>query len=299
MKRYLPFLLALTVLLTPISAAAQFGPIVPEVCRICPCGFGGVLAIIQNLINFLIAISIIIATIIIVWAGVMYIMSATNPESRSTANKMLMNAVIGIIIILSAWLMVDFVMKTLYGGQFGPWNTILLGGTGDSCLEEKPVQPLFSGGILAVPGQGSGGGSVSGAAGCPSCVSLAEQGVSCKTASSCTLDPDVVPRVVSLKNRFSGTWTVTEAFPPTYNHSNQCHNKGTCIDAGFRGDTTYTAENVAEFATAARLSGLRAVFETTSCSLRDAAKARGVAAYCKTDNGYAHITGNHFSLYSN
>lgn len=159
MKRYLPFLLALTVLLTPISAAAQFGPIVPEVCRICPCGFGGVLAIIQNLINFLIAISIIIATLIMVWAGVMYIMSATNPESRSTANKMLMNAVIGIMIILSAWLMVDFVMKTLYGGQFGPWNTILLGGTGDSCLEEKPVDSLFSGGILAVPGQGYTGGA--------------------------------------------------------------------------------------------------------------------------------------------
>jgi len=151
-------LLILTVL--PMPAAAQFGPIVPEVCRTCACGFGGVLAIVQNVVNFMIGIAIIFGTIIMVWAGGLYIVSATNPESRSTANKMLLNAVIGIVIVLSAWLVVDFVMKTLYnnGSEFGPWNSILLGGSGDSCVVAKPTSPLFSGNIIAVPGQGSGAG---------------------------------------------------------------------------------------------------------------------------------------------
>jgi len=288
-------------LFLPATTLAQFGPIVPEICRQCACGFGGVLAIIQNGINFIISISIIIATIIIAWAGGLYMISSTNPESRSTANKMLINAAVGLVIVLSAWLVVDFVMKTLYGGQFGPWNSILVKGTGDSCVEAKETPPLFDGNIVTVPVPPGGGtsGGVTGTPGCPSCVSLTEKGLSCKSASSCTLDSTVANRVVALKNNFSGQWTVTEAYPPTYTHSNQCHANGTCIDAGFRGSTTYSAANIAEFATAARLAGLRAVFETDSCALRDTARARGVTAFCKTDSGYSHITGNHFSLYSN
>lgn len=142
-------------LLLPLPALAQFGPIVPEACHTCACGFGGVLAIIQNLSNLIISVAVIIATLIMVWAGVMYIMSATNPESRSTANKMLLNAVIGLMIVLSAWLIVDFVMKTLYGGQFGPWNSILITGSGDSCVVAKErTPPLFNGDIVATPGQG-------------------------------------------------------------------------------------------------------------------------------------------------
>ena len=163
MKRLIPFVLALIVLSVPLAASAQFGPIVPDACKACPCGFGGVLAIIQNVVNFIIAISVIIATLIMVWAGGLYMMSATNPESRSQANKMLINAVIGIIIVLSAWLVVDFVMKTLYGGQFGPWNTILLGTEGgESCIVSKPSTPLFEGTIVLVPGQGQEEGGTGG-----------------------------------------------------------------------------------------------------------------------------------------
>jgi hypothetical protein len=152
MLKFLPLLFA--VFLLPLVADAQFGPIVPEVCRQCPCGFGGVLAIIQNLVNFIIGIAIIFATIIIVWGGILYVLSPANPENRNTANKMLINAVVGILITLSAWLIVDFVMKTLYGGQFGPWNTILLNGSGPSCVEARENTPLFSGDIAVTPGAG-------------------------------------------------------------------------------------------------------------------------------------------------
>lgn len=138
--------------LLPHVASAQFGPIVPEACRSCPCGFGGVLIIIQNIVNFVIALGIVVATIIVVWGGILYILSPTNPEHRSTANKMLINAVVGLLIMLSAWLVVDFVMKTLYGGQFGPWNTILLRGEGAACIEGKPATGLFGGEVTLVPG---------------------------------------------------------------------------------------------------------------------------------------------------
>lgn len=299
MRVFLSFTLAL-ILLLPFVAEAQFGPIIPEACRACPCGFAGVLAIIQNVVNFLIALSIMVATIIMVWAGGLYILSATNPESRSTANKMLINAAVGLLIVLSAWLIVDFVMKTLYKNEseFGPWNSILVGGGDNSCITARTTPPpsLFSGSVFTVPGQP---GAVTGTAGCPNCVSLSERGLTCKSSASCTLDPAVAERVVALKNSFEGTWTVTEAYPATVTHTNQCHSRGTCIDAGFRGDTRYTEANIVAFASAARSAGLRAVFETESCEWRDIARRRSITAYCKSDNGYGHITGSHFSLYSN
>lgn len=168
-RNLFPVLAAAVSLLLPTSVLAApatfFGPIVPEICRSCPCGFGGVMQIIQNVMNLGIAISILVAVAIMVWGGILFIVSATNPESRSTANKMLINAAVGLCIVLSSWLIVDFVMKTLYGGTFGPWNTILTE-TGTDCLVAKPTKPLFEGDILAIPGQGTvvddtpaGGGS--------------------------------------------------------------------------------------------------------------------------------------------
>lgn len=162
--RKLQYVALLLALLLPQETLAQFGPIVPDICKACPCGFGGVLAIVQNVMNFLIAIGIIIATLIIVWGGILYVLSPANPENRSTANKMLINAVVGLLITLSAWLVVDFVMKTLYGGQFGPWNSILITGEGAACIEPtNPPNSLFEGDIFAIPGEadhgGEGGGS--------------------------------------------------------------------------------------------------------------------------------------------
>lgn len=302
------YLLLGSLLLVPADAFAQFGPIVPEICRVCPCGFGGVLAIIQNVVNFIIGLAVIFATLIIVWGGGLYILSPVNPENRSTANKMLMNAVIGLLIVLSAWLIVDFIMKTLYGGQFGPWNTILLGTEGQACIEENPnLSQLFDGNITSVPGQSTnpGGvttGSVSTAGGCSgdgtnqsSCVPLAPE-VSC-SARGCRVDAGLKAALAGIQT--SQGWTVTEAYPQSRSHRANCHRNGTCVDAAFR-PQNYTAESVAAFASAARNRGIRVVFETDSCTLRDQVRAAGVTAYCKSDGGgYESITGNHFSLYAN
>lgn len=148
---------ALVVLPASVEAAPFLNSIVPEACQACPCGFGGVLQIIQNLMNFGIGIAIIFATIIIAWGGFLYIMSSANPESRSKANKMLINAAIGLLVVLSAWLIVDFVMKSLYDGEtskFGPWNTII-GTSGDICIKKNDnVRGLFDRGVSVAPGGG-------------------------------------------------------------------------------------------------------------------------------------------------
>ncbi len=177
MKRLLAPLLLLFVLFIPFAVSAQsnlplFDPdwqLVPDAHKIdpenCPegypLGFAGVLQLIQNGMNAAISFGVIIFVLIIAGAGILWILTPTNPENHSQAKKILTNAVIGLLIILSAWLIVDFVMKLLYNPNarnFGPWNQILTGG--DLCIKPmENLQPLFSGNIFSVPGRGTGADS--------------------------------------------------------------------------------------------------------------------------------------------
>lgn len=131
-----------------VPEAHELDPSCPEGY---PLGFGGFLQLIQNAMNAAISFGIVIFVLIIAFAGILWILTPTNPENHSQAKKVLTNAVIGLLIVLSAWLIVDFVMKTLYGGQFGPWNSILLAGEGAACIEARENPALFSGAIIAIP----------------------------------------------------------------------------------------------------------------------------------------------------
>ncbi len=122
-----------------------------------PLGFGGVLQGLQNLMNAGISLGVIICVLIIAFAGFLWILTPTNPENHSKARAVLTNAAIGLLILLSAWLIVDFVMKLLYRGDtyFGPWNEILTGG--DICVVANDnVKSLVSGEIIQTPGLGGG-----------------------------------------------------------------------------------------------------------------------------------------------
>jgi hypothetical protein len=116
--------------------------------------------------NVMISLAIIFMVFFIVWAGFLFVMSATNPESRSKARSMLINAFVGMVIVLAGWLIVDFVMKTLYGGgTFGPWNKILqIGDPDGSCIIAKPPQPIqgLPGVVGAVVNGGATGTSTGG-----------------------------------------------------------------------------------------------------------------------------------------
>lgn len=123
--------------------------IVPTECRACPCGAGGALQLIQNLMNAAISFAVVAFVLVIVYAGFLLILTPTNPEARSKAKSVLGNAVIGFIIVLSAWIVVDFAMKILYsgGGKFGPWNKILVVSDPEKC-----IQPQKMTGITGLPG---------------------------------------------------------------------------------------------------------------------------------------------------
>ena len=194
MKKYFIVLtLSLGLVLGPSSAYASnllllngSDSIVPTVCRSCPCGVAGAFQFVQNIMNVMISIGVIFMIFFIVWAGFLFITSVANPESRSKARSMLINAFIGMIIVLAGWLIVDYIMKALNGGNdttFGPWNKILqVSDPNGSCIVPKPSQP-----IAGLPGAGGvavGGGAVGAPGGGNAVSSLPAQEAANKLLSS-------------------------------------------------------------------------------------------------------------------
>jgi len=122
-----------------LPVAAFTGGIVPAACRLgstetCTlCHFG---ILVMNLTNFLIENIAFPATVLLVAIGGIVITTAGPSPTRQTLGKtILTNTLIGILIVMLAWLGVDTIIKVLTGnistastaqfvGTLGPWNRV-------------------------------------------------------------------------------------------------------------------------------------------------------------------------------
>jgi hypothetical protein len=77
----------------------------------------------QNLLNTGIFMFIFIAAMLFSYAGFLYLTNEAIGQQQK-AKSIFKNVAIGLIILLSAWLVVDTLMKTVLGGTVGPWNDI-------------------------------------------------------------------------------------------------------------------------------------------------------------------------------
>lgn len=78
-------------------------------------------------IKWLIGILFVIFALLIAVAGVRLVMSGGNHSALDEAKSMFMNAIIGFIIILSAWLIVDTIMRALVGTEGRPGQLVAKG----------------------------------------------------------------------------------------------------------------------------------------------------------------------------
>lgn len=134
---------AVFLLAIPATTAAAIIP--PECrfggsgCTICHMAVG-----IINLTNFLMKdIAFPAAVLLVTVGGIMLLVSGPSEPRRTLAKQILTSTVIGLIIILLAWIGVDTIIKVLTGsfnfggepgsllknftaatGRFGPWNQI-------------------------------------------------------------------------------------------------------------------------------------------------------------------------------
>jgi len=152
----LPVLVLSICILVPDTASAQiFDPLIEEACH-CPGSapdWGCVFQTVQNAMNLAISLGVVIATLVIAYAGALWVLSPVNPANREKGRTMILNAVIGLAIVLVAWIFVDALMKSVYNDKsgFGPWEKIIEGGGEETYCLQKNTQESRD---------GAGGGQV-------------------------------------------------------------------------------------------------------------------------------------------
>lgn len=238
---------------TLAANANFFGPIISDgtngqpncQCSVSAPDWGCALQTVQNTINVGVSLGVIFTVLVIAYAGYLFMFSAFQSRSREQARTILLHAVLGLAIALSAWLLVDFVMKTLYkeDSQFGPWNTILSGG--NYCLS---VHDVPAGTPNANPSAGTGNGTGSSTTGRSSITdsqartqlssahySFSSTGNCTEDRSNCTylggIQQSALSTLVSLGNKSGCSgMTITGGSEPGHAGGPNSHGNGYKID---------------------------------------------------------------------
>jgi hypothetical protein len=110
----------------PVFAQDSFFPCSGADCTICHLGI-----VINKLIKYAVQFAFVAATIATLIGGGYIMFGGSNPGYLETGKKAIYGAVIGLIIILSAWIVVDTIFKILVGGEAEqiqkigqPWNEL-------------------------------------------------------------------------------------------------------------------------------------------------------------------------------
>ena len=123
------------------AAIPFFGPIIPAGSSACPAGWGMMMTVINNIIRLLLTIGIVFVTpLMVAYAGFLYVVNPMSPGNLEKAKGVLTSTIIGIVVALSGWLIVDAIMAVLYNGPPGTWSSLITS-SGDFCLPQKGALP--------------------------------------------------------------------------------------------------------------------------------------------------------------
>jgi len=93
-------------------AHAQSGPIVtcktPESCNL-----NALFQTLSNVMDRLLQLATAMAVILFAWAGMLYLFSGVEPAKRKQAHNIIVATVVGFLIALSAWLIIEVLVNTL------------------------------------------------------------------------------------------------------------------------------------------------------------------------------------------
>jgi len=129
MKYTFPILLLAYVVLLPDLLQAQ-GLVPTDLCDGRTCSACHIVELANRLIKWLIGIVMMLFAVLAVWAGFNLVTSGGNPTALTEAKGRFTNAFIGLLIVLSAWLIVDTLMRGIVNGAngeiegYGPWSQV-------------------------------------------------------------------------------------------------------------------------------------------------------------------------------
>ncbi|MDO8522487.1 MAG: hypothetical protein Q7S08_04395 [bacterium] len=80
----------------------------------------------QNVLNTAIYIAVFLSAILFAYAGIIYVTNIANHGEITKAKNIFSNVLIGLVIILASWLVIDTLMKILVNEKaiIGPWHQV-------------------------------------------------------------------------------------------------------------------------------------------------------------------------------
>ena len=145
---FVPLLISFALVLPLVAYAGGipfFGPIIPEEYSACPAGWGMLITVFNNIISLLITLAaVFVAPLMIAYSGFLFVVNPVNPSGREDAKTILTHTIVGLVIALSGWLIVDAIMAVLYhpNGSIGStWSQLITGNPNDPCLHQEGTLP--------------------------------------------------------------------------------------------------------------------------------------------------------------
>jgi zinc transporter ZupT len=119
-KKIALLVLVISILVIPAMTFAQTqnpNPIMPDCGPNNECGFNDLMKLINNIIDWIIKISVPVAAGVFAWAGFLYMTTAV-ADNKNKAKRMFWSVFKGFVFILSAWIIVKTIMLALLNPSF-------------------------------------------------------------------------------------------------------------------------------------------------------------------------------------
>jgi len=138
--------------IVPCGVVSEGQPSTPFSCQACQ-----LVSLSQNVINFIIFLATVIAILMFVYAGFLYITAGGDPGKVTKAHKIFWAVFIGFIIVLSAWLFINFLLTSFLKADFKPWESILCKSAGSNT--GNTGSNTGNTGVVVAPPPGTGNSS--------------------------------------------------------------------------------------------------------------------------------------------
>jgi len=106
-------------LFSTLIVEAGLVPCAPGKCTWCD-----LMQLIKNVIDFLMYLVVPLSVVMIIVGGIMIMTAAGSTERVFKGRKIVTTAVVGLLIALLSWIIIDTIIKVIAGGSFGPWNKL-------------------------------------------------------------------------------------------------------------------------------------------------------------------------------
>ncbi len=103
----------------------------------CPLGYQAILMVVQNITNDAVYLAGIFAVLLIAYAGFLFATNATSPSNLEKGRTVLMSTVIGFVIVISAWLIVNEVIVVFTTGNLQSVTSLLESHSSSQCLSKS------------------------------------------------------------------------------------------------------------------------------------------------------------------